>query len=240
MVDMDGREDDAGESARCIVDASRDGNDPQARRATGDRLADLGPERGVVAMTDEILAIGIARAGRLLAQGIDDPRALRVEDEDAVDVPIAGCVVLQDRLEMRQGPGPRMLQFQLEGDAIEQVPDLGDHLIHLLGHRRRQVGVAGDGLAQFLIPRSPRQPDIHRQQRQADEHDEECRDAHGAMLSRSRRGAIPMHAGGFVDQTTPLNVVHQPGWRASPSDVSFPSSIQTFAGPTRGLHARST
>ncbi|MNL16272.1 hypothetical protein D3C87_1373040 [compost metagenome] len=86
MTEVEGCQRHAGEAAIGMIDPTRHRHDPFTGGTTLDRRADVRSTIGMIAMVDEILAVGIVRAGHDGAVGIGNPAPFLVIHEQAMNL----------------------------------------------------------------------------------------------------------------------------------------------------------
>ena len=168
-VDLDGGECDAAEAAVGVVDAPRHGNQQLAVGAALDRYADMRPAVVVLAMEDEVFALGVVQVLRPHLPRVHDPAAVLVVDVDRIELRERGHPHGEHLVKPLDGRRPRAVVLHTLDDADQRGVGLLDRVVRLLRHRARQVGRGDAHLPELDRTRLPAVPAVERNQREADD-----------------------------------------------------------------------
>ncbi|MNZ75509.1 hypothetical protein D3C78_939870 [compost metagenome] len=144
MTEVNRRQRHPGEAAVGMIDPTRNRHDPFAARTALDRRPNVRPTAGVIAMEDEVFAVGIVDAGLAGAIGIGDPLPFFVENKYTME--LAQLTALG--AEQTRQPG------FIHAVVLQTIDQGEQQRIGLLdrGLRLRCQGLRKVGHRHFLVP----------------------------------------------------------------------------------------
>ncbi|MNM89785.1 hypothetical protein D3C81_1020220 [compost metagenome] len=180
MAEVNRRHRHPGKAAVGMIEPARNRHDPFTARTALDRRPDVRPTAGVIAMEDEVFAVGIVDAGLPGAIGIGDPLPFFVENKYTME--LAQLTALG--VEQQRQPGfIHAVVFQTIDQGEQQRVGLLDRCLRLRCQGLRKVGHRHFLVMQVVLARAPGFPD----------HDSHHRQAHCEQQDHRRADLEPGH-----------------------------------------------
>ncbi|MNF80579.1 hypothetical protein D3C84_628260 [compost metagenome] len=159
VTEIEGDQRHAGEAAIGMIDATRHRHDPFTGGTALDRRANVRATIGVITVEDEILAVGIVRAGHDGAIGIGDPAPLFVINEQTMNLAQLTALGREQPLEPWHLARGDAVVFKPVDQREQQRIGLLDRRLCLRGQGLRKVGHGHFLVVQMVLARVPGFPD---------------------------------------------------------------------------------